>query len=231
MRNNKTHSALWQKRWNKETEDKPFAPTAGVDNPQEILSFLHQVNLLSDALKLRSTDNVLDIGCNRGLYLAALASRVGHITGIDYAAAPIEEAKKNIAPYANVEAQTGNVLDLPFKDSSFDKILVVSVLQYLDAESVEIALKEIARVLKRGGLAYLSHIPDASKKQEYFDGIEKLQKSPDEKKKIRERNEEITWLDPDKLIALAAGCKGAVVPTSDSVWFSRYAFSVIMEKI
>lgn len=49
---------------------------------------------------------------------------------------------------ANIAAVQGNVLELPFDDSTFDLILTCGVLEYVPLDD---GLRELARVLKTGG--------------------------------------------------------------------------------
>jgi len=87
----------------------------------------------------RLTGKVLDIGCGRRPYRNFLAAK--EYVGID--------------PDPNVEPDVvANVPGLPFENESFDGVLCTEVLEHT-AEPKE-ALKDIRRVLKSGGLLYLS---------------------------------------------------------------------------
>lgn len=57
------------------------------------------------------------------------------------------EKEKGIDP-ANIESVQGNVLELPFADDTFELVLTCGVLEYV---SLDAGLKELSRVLKRGG--------------------------------------------------------------------------------
>ena len=87
----------------------------------------------------RLTGRVLDIGCGKRPYRRFLAAK--EYVGID--------------PDSNVEPDVvANVPGLPFENESFDGVLCTEVLEHT-AEPKE-ALKDIHRVLKSGGLLYLS---------------------------------------------------------------------------
>jgi len=120
---------------------------------------------------IRDGDTVLDVGCGPGVALLAYASRrkiVAH--GIDYADNMVAFAKRHTAeqrPNLKIQIQTASVLELPFKDATFDVATSHRCLMaLLDWEKQKAALLEIARVLKPGGQLILM--------EGTFDGIERL---------------------------------------------------------
>lgn len=68
--------------------------------------------------------------------------------------------KENKITACDLKPQKGiefcDVCSLPYKDNSFENILCIEVLQYLTLEKVPLALKEMKRVLKPGGLALIT---------------------------------------------------------------------------
>jgi arsenite methyltransferase len=130
----------------------------------------------------RGDENVLDVGCGRGLLLAGAAKRIaavsgtGHATGID--------VWSNVDMGGNSAAATQHNLDLEgissictlisqpaqemsFPDASFDVILSNLCLHNIyDAPTRRQALHQIVRVLKPGGIALIS---DYKRTGEYAD--------------------------------------------------------------
>ena len=120
----------------------------------------------------RGDENVLDVGCGRGLLLAGAARRIaavsgsGHVTGID--------VWSNVDMGGNSAAATQHNLDLEgvsshctlisqpaqemtFPDASFDVIVSNLCLHNIyDAPIRRQALQQIVRVLKPGGVALIS---------------------------------------------------------------------------
>lgn len=98
----------------------------------------------------------LDVGCGGGRYTLALA-RLGarRAVGIDLAEASIRDAERRAAGLGieGVEFRVGSAAEIPFADGSFDCVLLSGVLQHV-AEPVAV-LKELARVTRSGGMAYL----------------------------------------------------------------------------
>jgi arsenite methyltransferase len=116
----------------------------------------------------RGDEQVLDVGCGRGLLLAGAAKKLnsGHATGIDI--------WSNVDMGANSEAATLHNLALeelaakctlvsagaqamPFADGSFDVIVSNLCLHNIyDRPTRQLAVAEVRRVLKPGGVALIS---------------------------------------------------------------------------
>lgn len=94
--------------------------------------------------KLQLSGKFLDVGCGTGLILRHLPK--GSV-GLDINPRNIKQAKKH-APLAKLIA--GDIEKMPFPKHSFDVIVCTDVLEHLI--DPEIALKEIFRVLKAGGI-------------------------------------------------------------------------------
>src|SRR4051794_7285064 len=114
----------------------------------------------------RGDEQVLDVGCGRGLFLIGAANRLdaargGRAVGIDLwqaedlsgnnPAATIENARiEGVAD--RVEVKTADARRLPFADGSFDVVVTSMALHNIyNAGERQTAVREIARVLKPGG--------------------------------------------------------------------------------
>lgn len=95
---------------------------------------------------------VLDIGCHSGTFTSKILSLIGSkkIYGIDVSQPAIFLAKKRI-PYGNF--RVGDAQKLPFKSNFFEATFCLEVLEHID-DPVAV-LREISRVLKKGGYAVL----------------------------------------------------------------------------
>ncbi len=95
--------------------------------------------------EMRKSKIILDIGCGDGYHFYKMA-RYGKVIGLDISKSLLLEFKKNtksICVLADAEK-------LPFKDSSID--IVVSIFGALNHCNIVNSVKEIFRVLKKGGL-------------------------------------------------------------------------------
>ncbi len=100
---------------------------------------------------------ILDIGCGPGVYADELSKRCEEFYGVDISPEMINMAKSK--KYGNAKFSIGEIENLQFKDELFDGVICVGVLEYLD--NIEDAVKEIARVTKKNGIAIFT-VPNAS---------------------------------------------------------------------
>lgn len=107
--------------------------------------------------KIKRLDSLLDIGCNNGQHTLKAAVKCKKIIGLDYDQKQLIIAKnsakdKNIK---NVIFQRLNLEEkLKFKNNAFNKILCLDVLEHIVKRKQ--LLKEINRLLKPGGLAFIA---------------------------------------------------------------------------
>jgi ubiquinone/menaquinone biosynthesis C-methylase UbiE len=100
-----------------------------------------------------SARSLLDVGCSAGYVLAA-ASKAGlDATGLDCAQFAVDLCRSR-----GFRAELGSLTKMPFPDSSFDIVTAKHTLEHV-AEPMA-GLREIARVLRPGGVTFLQ-VPDA----------------------------------------------------------------------
>jgi SAM-dependent methyltransferase len=100
---------------------------------------------------------ILDYGCGYGRTLAEL-SHAGfqNLVGVDFSEAMLLRARAAV-PRPVLVRNTGHIL--PFKDVCFDAALLFAVFTCIpDGNEQRSLLAEIARVLRPGGLLYLSDV-------------------------------------------------------------------------
>ena len=106
-------------------------------------------------IKVEGLNNVLDDGCGGGRYTLALkALGCKKVTGIDISPNSVDLAKK-MNPYSEDEVSfiQGSVLELPFRNESFDFVFSNGVLHH--TMSTEKGLGEIYRVMKPNAKCWL----------------------------------------------------------------------------
>ena len=113
-------------------------------------------------LKLKSGDDVLEIGIGTGL-TASLYPHECAVTGIDVSVPMLRQAKKNLAERrrGNIRLLTMDAAHLSFPDESFDVVYAAYVISVVpDPLAV---LREMRRVCRPGGhLVLLNHFLSAS---------------------------------------------------------------------
>lgn len=89
----------------------------------------------------------LDIGCNAGLYTNVIHEHGMDVSGVDYSASLVAEAR---ATFPGLKFSQASAYSLPFADHSFDVATCFGVIQCL--EDWRSALSEMLRILKPGGV-------------------------------------------------------------------------------
>ena len=93
---------------------------------------------------------ILDIGCGAGSVGSELANRGHEVCGLDIMAKAVDRAKDR---GINADIYDVNNLPLPFKDSSFDCILALDILEHVFAPLS--LLREMRRLLSRDGYSII----------------------------------------------------------------------------
>ena len=121
------------------------------------------IHRILDSIPWRGDENVLDVGCGRGLFLIGAAKRLksGKATGVDIwrsedlsgntAEAALNNAKaEGVANRIKIE--NTDARKLPFGANTFDVVVSSLAIHNIDGSTERAkALREIARVLKPGG--------------------------------------------------------------------------------
>ena len=94
---------------------------------------------------------VLDAGCGTGAMAEELIRRGYEVWGFDIAEAMVRYVHER---FGQSRFRVGDIDHIPFPDNTFDAVVCLGVLAFLDAD--EPALREIWRVLKPGGRAVLA---------------------------------------------------------------------------
>lgn len=100
--------------------------------------------------------NILDIGCGIGFWTVEFGLRgYSNIVSCDLTDNALEITKKRLNAYKiNAKTHNQNVEELTYSDNAFDHINCQGVIHH--TPNTELAIKEIARVLKTSGTASIS---------------------------------------------------------------------------
>lgn len=99
----------------------------------------------------------LDLGCGLGRHAILFGRNGFSVSCFDIS----EEAILKTKAWAESEGlsfdcKSGDMLQLPYEDETFDCIFCWNVISHTDTEGVKRAISEIRRVLKPGGECYLT---------------------------------------------------------------------------
>jgi ubiquinone/menaquinone biosynthesis C-methylase UbiE len=110
-----------------------------------------EVDAVTDALAACRPGRVLDAGAGTGRVARALTKRGWSITALDVSTEMLERLAAELPGCETVSGALGT--ELPFADATFDAVVSMRVLKYVD--DIDVAIDELARVLRPGGVTVL----------------------------------------------------------------------------
>lgn len=121
------------------------------------LQALVEIPLMIRALRLPRGARVLETGCGRGVALPVLDDRLEpvELVGLDVDGALLAEARERVRnTCTEATLVEGDVRDLPFENGRFDLVIDFGTCYHVSdaADGRRAALREVARVLRAGGL-------------------------------------------------------------------------------
>lgn len=111
-----------------------------------------------DRLGLRPGDRVLDVGCGFGRHSYEVLRRGGKVVAADLAHPELKQTLGTFRAMADDEpvpaeahgaATQASILELPFPDGTFDRVIASEVLEHIPDDTI--AMAELARVTRPGG--------------------------------------------------------------------------------
>jgi SAM-dependent methyltransferase len=95
----------------------------------------------------RGLRRVLEVGCGAARDGVALHAGDLMYTGVDLSPVGVELCRAQ-----GLDAEVASATALPFADSSFDCAWTMSTLMHLEGSQMDVAVRELSRVVRRGGL-------------------------------------------------------------------------------
>lgn len=114
----------------------------GYMEEHEIGSYVHLIEHIQKSNI--EYNSVLDLGCSIGNGIKMFNDLGKQCTGFD-----VSEIAINHALSRNLKAVCGNAINLPFEDNTFDVVVSTDMLEHLNEQDVELAIKEIKRTTKK----------------------------------------------------------------------------------
>ena len=96
-----------------------------------------------------SSDMVLECACGTGAITKYISPKCKFIYATDFSNGMLKQTAKKCKIFSNVKIQKADILNLEFKNQTFDKVVAGNVIHLLTAPDK--ALKELERVTKPGG--------------------------------------------------------------------------------
>jgi SAM-dependent methyltransferase len=107
----------------------------------------HPQDLAAAEIAAAAPASILEIGCGTGAFAGRLQSEhpTAILVAVDQSARMVELTRER-----GVDARVADAMDLPFEDASFDAVVAMWMLYHVP--DLDVALAEVRRVLRPGGL-------------------------------------------------------------------------------
>lgn len=147
--------------WDNQTKNKYQKYEKKVYSAFREIEYMEMVLKGLSGFDYKKNGNVLDLGCGAGVSSIVLSNFGFDVTGIDISSNLINDAIKlsedTTIPWLDTDCikkkpgfMVGDITKLDFQDESFDICFLCGVLHHFP--DYEVVLKEIRRVLKKGGI-------------------------------------------------------------------------------
>ena len=136
------------KQWNEIFKEKGKVFTEVQEDMPKVLKILKRNNV----------QKILDLGCGSGRHLVYLVKNGFDVYGFDIAEKGLEIAKQWLKENnLSADFKAGSLYErLPYQDNFFEAIISTQAINHGLIEDIRMAIKEIERVLKSGGLIFIT---------------------------------------------------------------------------
>ncbi len=146
---------------------------------QNFRDFEKEFELIKQRVSLKSTDEVLDVGCGTGAFILPASRYCQHIYGVDISSGMLGILQKKLESSKISNVTLCNAGFLSFRnhiprEQKFDVVVSSLALHHLPDFWKAIALKNIADALKPGGRFYLYDVVYTFPIAEWRQGVQGL---------------------------------------------------------
>lgn len=114
----------------------------------------NETNILDEHLQLAGA-TVLELGCGKAEKTRIVAQKAASVLALEVDETQLAR-NKMVTDLPNVRFEFGGAEKIPAADASFDIVLMFKSLHHVPTELMDCAFSEIQRVLKPGGIVYIS---------------------------------------------------------------------------
>jgi ubiquinone/menaquinone biosynthesis C-methylase UbiE len=135
--------------------DWKMVKTSGVDDFW--LEPTPEAYYLAERWRAQGYQNFLDLGSGLGRHSIFFAKAGFNVSAIDLSEKGIEEGKKWAKESGlKIDFKVGDMVDLPYRDESFDCLLSFQTIGHTDTNGIKKVAGEIHRILKPNGEFYVT---------------------------------------------------------------------------
>lgn len=113
-------------------------------------------------LKDNSISSCLDVACGSGRFSIPISKKGIKVISLDYDIVPLIKLKANDGSSKSIQICRGDANKLPFKNSSFDCIVSIETVDYIDAINF---LRQCKEILRKNGFLIFSLSNNSSYKK------------------------------------------------------------------
>lgn len=107
--------------------------------------------------KKRGFHKIYDLGCGTGRHLVFLAREGFEVYGSDISETGLEYARRWLEQERlQAELKQSDMISIPYPDGFFDALISIFVIYHTTLDNMKRVIAEIHRVLRSGGLAFLT---------------------------------------------------------------------------
>ena len=150
-----------------------------------------------ERLAAQPGERVLDLAGPK-LLSVALARRGVHVIAVDQLEREFEAWRTLAGDVPGLDLQVADGRALPFADASFDHACSISVLEHIEEPGDAEALRELARVVRRGGRVLVT-LPHSEQHRDDWRDAPLYANEPEKGRSFFQR-----WYDPTRVDALVA---------------------------
>jgi len=119
----------------------------------------YEGELIGELLQPAAGEMILDAGCGTGVFTQDILSAGSQITGLDISFPMLRRGREKAGSFP-FRPVVGDISNLPFKDGSFDRIVSITAIEFVqDARSV---VAEFFRITKKGGVIVVANLNSLS---------------------------------------------------------------------
>ena len=158
----------------------------------------YETEVIFELLRPGRGDRILDAGCGTGVFTVDILIAGSCVVGLDISEPMLSEAGRKARGYPFSQV-LGDIGSLPFPDQTFDKVLSVTALGFL--QDMRLGIRELFRVARKGGCIVIATLNSRSPWA--------LRRSAEAMERSDSLFRQVTFRSPDELEA-SAPVKGVI---------------------